>query len=213
MIEGCGNEQGKRNSNSTALHRGALCVVIGMDEYGQASILYENANCTTIPDYPLGFKSYCDSYNEGGYIPTLVDGMYLLKYCNHDSKSLGSYGAMKVYGLGGGSASVMRWNYSKKTFVSDTSSGINVHARTFSTCSSSTYSSVGCQLIGQDLTEYLSFAKAAGILPTTASTMRQKTKRDGEEAGLLIVDRSVATARVNLTSIYGEDGYNAITGR
>ncbi len=211
FFDGCSdNNDHATYGDYTKYHLSAYCAVV-QEINGIPYIVYENENCSTIPDNPRN-----SSLNSGTPVPTVLDGVYNIISTNHN----GRYAALNVQS-NSGAVPVIRCTSS--TSVLSTSTGINIHARSdFSSAphngiSTSSYSSTGCFIVGlTDNTwkEYNDFIyKLLGvsnaIKTTPYSNGSWTTCTSGLDAGLVIVDRSMY--KHQLKSIYGDDNNNSST--
>jgi hypothetical protein len=176
--------EGAGANTSTSIRHGALCVVVKNDSNGKPYIAFENAYCTTIPDYPTD-----KTKNENRAMPAVIDGIYNILYVTHGSTK---YDALNIY-----PDAVVRFDGTTK--YKSTSGGINIHRRSDDGIKhwNNVPNSSGCFLVGlvenSKYTEYNKFIDVVGA----------RNKSWGTDLGIVIVDRSQATSY--LLSLYNND--------
>ena len=127
---------------------GAVCIIIRYRSGTETPyIAYHSENCSTLPDYPLGYGQYSGNGGMGSSYgtATLVDGIYGLYSVNHK----GDYASYQVRRNGSAYVPAI---YMKNdgSYSHHDASGIHTHTRTMRNVSSLSSSpwSAGCFLIG-----------------------------------------------------------------
>ena len=202
MFEGAGA------SSDTTKRQFALCVVVRLNTSGLPEIVYENNNCSTIPDQPKYTYTYSNSdgttYTQD--CATVPDGVYKVTETNHQGK----YGALNT-----SATNIVRFNTG--TYVngrSATGAGFNVHGRTSSwvaTGSNESANSKGCILIGTSKIEQNEFMhKVLGVAGEASSSYYPKFSGSVRNAaGCIVIDRT--QAKDYLIGIYGETGAKLVS--
>ncbi|MBQ7551299.1 MAG: hypothetical protein IJT04_07215, partial [Bacteroidales bacterium] len=201
--------------NWSVKRTGATCVVIRYQQGTETPyIAYHSENCSTIPDYPLGYGQYSSNGGMGSNYgtATLMDGIYNLVAVNHK----GDYASYQVQQNGSAYVPAI---YMKNdgSYSHHNASGINTHTRTMRNVSSAPSApwSAGCFLIGSStpFNEYNGYVEAinngkSNIFTTTYRGYSiDKFSNTGYYAGKIVVDRYLATDA--LIGIYGNR--NAVT--
>ncbi len=194
FFDGCSSnlDSGRQYSDFRTYHMTAYCAVVRLNSNKNPTIVYENNNTSTIPDNPR--KA---SLNDGKDVPTVVDGIYNISITNHFT-----YAALHLDASKSGSA--LRCNYNKSYL--DSSSGINIHKRSWYTpkngVNSNSKSSTGCFNVGvcDPVAEYNDFIYKTTGKTNAASSKHSKT---GKDVGIAIVDRY--NFKAQLENIYGGD--------
>lgn len=217
FFEGCSdNTDHPTYSDYNKYRLSAYCAVV-QEINGALKIVYENENCSTIPDNPRKPELNKNEYGNPVPVPTVLDGVYNIRSRNHNDR----YAALKIVD-NSGSVPVIRCTQTTSR-VYDPSGGINIHARssfrssgapTNGICSTS-YSSTGCFIVGltnNTWSEYNSFINTILGIPNAIITTPYKdgvwTKcTEGIDKGLVIVDRS--QYKEQLAAIYGGDNNNS----
>lgn len=201
FFDGCSDNVFGNGFNYKTNHMSAYVAVVKLSG-GVPKIVYENENSSTIPDNPR-LVNNTKAGNDGTPVPTVVDGIHNITITNH----LSSYAALHVCDSGS-SVNVIRCT--SNSSYSSTSSGINIHARSFNnTVGPTTYSSTGCFNVGvqSPTSEYNNFMYAiTGI----SNARNNRFGSTGKDVGVVVVDRYMY--RDTLNKIYNDSSIvNTIT--
>ncbi|MBE6759622.1 MAG: hypothetical protein E7554_05960 [Ruminococcaceae bacterium] len=213
FIEGAGQKQ------SADTRVGALCVVIKKVD-GVPKVVFETNRASTLPDYPLEPKTNKDRFgNPDDDIPTVNDGVYKIVKTNHRDR----YAALNVRTSSTGD--VVRYN--NDGYIEDsTSTGINIHHRNTGHGdlpnpklkeNPGSYkdfpSSSGCITFAEeegstgDFSTYNEFIEA---VTGTKNADNSKYPSEGQQVGVVFIDRKPAAENGVLRELYGDDGYKEI---
>ena len=169
------------NKNGKRYNTSAVCIVLQLNSLGKPEIVYANG---------------------GTDVSITKDGIYNILTTNHKG-----YAALNLQITTGAS---LRCPKSGKSY-SATASGINIHARSFSSdaITTSTYSSTGCFNVGthksqNDHTDYNNFIySVTGVSNARSNSYPSNGVSSGLYKGIAIVDRS--NYKAQLATIFGND--------
>lgn len=204
FFEGCSdNVRSASFSDTSKYRRSAYCAVVQLVN-GKPTIVYECEDCTTLPDNPRRHEL---NLPRQAAVPTVVDGVYNIKVHNHKTKT-SHYAALKILG-DGGTTPVIRCKRDS-TDLSDSSTGINIHARSWETISTSTYSSVGCFNVGlgkagDNYAKYNEFIRVVTGKSNARNSLHsaEALADDKKDVGVVIVDR--LNYQAQLKEIFSRD--------
>ena len=211
-----GGSDNTQNSSYTDLgyRDGALGLVL-RQEAGQTYIADYCENCSTLPDFPLGYE-YDNGHPDYGSA-TLMDGVYNIFNVNHR----GYYFALNTAAPGHLNSSPCIYMRNDGAFAQLNGTGINVHTRMRDHVGDSVLSpvSAGCLTVGDSssLDEYNRFMSAfnGGRFSLDSAVFNEAdtykyTVSDFQSFGMIVVDRYLARDR--MLNIYGnQEAVDAIT--
>lgn len=192
----------------------AVCIVVQLDSSGNAKIVFNSENCSSIPDD----ANWCTVGYESSGSTTILDGIYSFQTVNHN----GNYAGFNTDCYSG-------WYipYSGSTGYKSYCDGINIHTRGVSYCGGSSYgwcNSAGCQVIGygaNSSNEYNKFMKLVAGISFNAYDGTQRTYSSGlyTNKGYYVVDRQLGLLSPSgteygsgsLIELYGKADLNGIT--
>lgn len=185
----------------------AVCIVVQMDSSGQAKIVFNSENCSSIPD---DANWSTPGYETSGST-TILDGIYSFQTVNHN----GNYAGFNTSCYTG-------WYipYSGTTGYQYSCDGINIHTRGVNYCGGSSYgwcNSAGCQVIGYGASssnEYNTFVKLVAGISFNAYDGTQRTYSSGVyvNKGYYVVDRQLGLMNPSGTE-YGSGSLIELYGK
>lgn len=185
----------------------AVCIVVQLDSSGNAKIVFNSENCSSIP---------CDAnWSTPGYetsgSTTILDGIYSFQTVNHN----GNYAGFNTSCYTG-------WYipYSGTTGYKYSCDGINIHTRSVNYCGGSSYgwcNSAGCQVVGYGASssnEYNTFVKLVAGISFNAYDGTQRTYSSGQwvNKGYYVVDRQLGLMNPSGTN-YGSGSLIELYGK
>lgn len=192
----------------------AVCIVVQSDYNGNAKIVFNSENCSSIPD-DANWSS--PGYETSGST-TILDGIYSFQTINHN----GNYAGFNTSCYTG-------WYipYSGSTGYAYDCNGINIHTRGVNYCGGSSYgwcNSAGCQVIGYGASssnEYNNFVKLVAGISFNAYDGTQRCYSSGVyvNKGYYVVDRQLGLMSPSgtdygsgsLIELYGKADLTGIT--
>lgn len=185
----------------------AVCIVVQLDSSGNAQIVFNSENCSSIPD---DANWSTPGYETSGST-TILDGIYSFQTINHN----GNYAGFNTSCYDG-------WYipYSGTTGYEYDCNGINIHTRSVSYCGGSSYgwcNSAGCQVIGYGASssnEYNTFVKKVAGISFNAYDGTQRCYSSGTyvNKGYYVVDRQLGLMNPSGTQ-YGSGSLIELYGK
>lgn len=186
----------------------AVCIVVQLNSSGNAEIVFNSENCSSIPDD----ANFVTAGNETSGSTTIIDGIYGFQTVDHN----GNYAALNTYCTTG-------WYnpYSNSTGYAGYCNGINIHTRSSMYCAGASYgwcNSAGCQVIGygaNSSNEFNQFMKTVAGISFNAYDGTQRTFYSYDyskryiDMGYYVVDRQLGLLSPGGTQ-YGSGSLNEL---
>ncbi len=162
-------------------HFSAVCVVVRLKD-GMPQIVFMDDFTSTIPDNPRK-----PSLNDGTPVPTVVDGILPVTTTNH-----GGYAALHLQCHNDGD--VIRCTENRSYMSSST--GIDIHERSWDYVNSSTYSSTGCFNVGKSVEAGGRYNEFMLVVTGIKSAYYNKFSSTGENVGVAVIDHTLYAEQI-----------------